>query len=207
MTYHGSIEIDQNRCLIITGDPLVDAESGQVYSAELWLKTSFAVRDATTREPAHFNQSGALDDSQDLTEPRIVRHDEIVQQVVGIYSDLDGITRVSTSDNSNAVNQAASDYLTAVAQEYEAPASLDVPYVGLVPIQVDGAIRQVTYSIQSGEGGKTVTPPASTRNTATTSRGTRIGGIRSSTKQPSPSSTRKRPSPHRQQNEGQPFVN
>jgi hypothetical protein len=26
-----------------------------------------------------------------------------------------------------------------------------------VPIQVDGAIRQVTYSIQSGEGGKTVT--------------------------------------------------
>jgi hypothetical protein len=157
LTYHGSIEVDQNRCLFITSDALVDAEQGNVYSAELWLKTSFAVRDATTREPAHFTQSLNLNDSQGLTEPRIVRHDEIVRQVVGVYSDLDGISFVSSTDNSNTVGQAASDYLTAVAQEYEAPESLDVPYVGLVPIQVDGAIRQVTYTIQSGEGGKTVT--------------------------------------------------
>ena len=127
LTYHGSIEIDQNRCLIITGDPLVDAESGQVYSAELWLKTSFAVRDATTREPAHFTQPLALDDSQDLTEPRIVRHDEIVQQVVGIYSDLDGTTQVSTSDNSNAVNGRQA-ITSRRCEEYEAPASLDVPH-------------------------------------------------------------------------------
>jgi hypothetical protein len=157
LNYHGAIEIDQNRCLIITGDPLVASQSGLISPANLWLKTSFAVRDATTREPAHFTQPLALDDSQNLTEPRIVRHDEIVRQVVGIYSVSSGMSQVSTNDNSNAVGQAASAYLTAVAQEYQAPASLDVPYVGLVLIQVDGAIRQVTYSIQSGEGGKTVT--------------------------------------------------
>lgn len=38
-----------------------------------------------------------------------------------------------------------------------------MPYVGIVPIQVDGAIHQVTYSIHSGEGGSCLT--RASRNT------------------------------------------
>jgi hypothetical protein len=161
LIYHGSITVDQNRCLVITGDPLIDNESGANLPATLWLKTSFSVCDATTREPVHYTQSLPLGGSTGLTQPQIVRHDEIVRQVRGAFSASGSVG--GGTDNSSLVSQAASYYLQAVAQQYQPVESLDVPYVGIVPIQVDGAIRQVTYSIQSGEGGSCLT--RASRNT------------------------------------------
>lgn len=156
LTYHGSIQVDQNRCLVITADQLITVDEGEIAPAVLWLKTSFALRDPDTREPSHYTQSYPLDGSPNLTQPQIVRHDELVLQVRG---DFDG----GTSDNSSVISQAATYYLDAVAAQYQPVESLDVPYVGIVPIQVDGAIHQVTYSIHSGEGGSCLT--RASRNT------------------------------------------
>ncbi len=162
LTYHGSIQIDQNRCLVITGDPLVDSEHGNDMPAQLWLKASFSIRAPSDREPFRYTQTVPLPSSLNATPPRVVRHDEVVLQVRGVYSMSNGITQTGATDNSAAVT-AAANYLAVTAGEYVTDSSLDVPYVGIVPIQVDGAIRQVTYTIQSGEGGKTLT--RASRNT------------------------------------------
>ncbi|HUE13774.1 MAG TPA: hypothetical protein VMR25_06385 [Planctomycetaceae bacterium] len=163
LTYHGSIQIDQNRCLVITGDPLVDSEYGRNLPARIWLKTSFSIRAPANREPYRYTQLFPLPGSPNLTQPRVVRHDEVVLQVRGVYDTSNGITQTAETDNSSWVGAAANYYLQATADQYETTDSLDVPYVGIVPIQVDGAIQQVTYSIQSGEGGKTLT--RASRNT------------------------------------------
>jgi hypothetical protein len=163
LTYHGSIQIDQNRCLVITGDPLVDSEYGRNLPARIWLKTSFSIRAPANREPYRYTQLFPLPGSPNLTQPRVVRHDEVVLQVRGVYDTSNGITQTGQTDNSSWVGAAANYYLQATADQYETTDSLDVPYVGIVPIQVDGAIQQVTYSIQSGEGGKTLT--RASRNT------------------------------------------
>jgi hypothetical protein len=163
LTYHGSIQVDQNRGLVVTGDPLVSCQYGQNLPATLWLKTSFSLRDPVTREPSHYTQSYSLDGSSNLTQPQIVRHDELVLQVRGIYSSSGGISLTGETDNSGVISQAATYYLQAVAAQYQPVDSLDVPYVGIVPIQVDGAIHQVTYSIQSGDGGSCLT--RASRNT------------------------------------------
>ncbi len=160
LTYHGSIQVDQNRCLVITGDQLVNCQYNQNLPATIWLKTSFSLRDPDSQEPAHFTQLMALDGSTNPTQPQIVRHDEVVLQVRGGFNASGG---GSGSDNSGLVSQAASSYLQAVAAQYQPAESLDVPYVGIVPIQVDGAIQQVTYSIHSGEGGSCLT--RASRNT------------------------------------------
>jgi hypothetical protein len=154
--YHGSISVDQGRCLVITGDPLLSNQSNGNVPAMIWVKTSFSLRDPVTREPAHYTQSYPLDGSPNLTQPQVVRHDELVLQVRG---DFNG----GTTDNSSVISQAATYYLQAVAQQYQPVDSLDVPYVGIVPIQVDGAIHQVTWSIHSGEGGSCLT--RASRNT------------------------------------------
>jgi hypothetical protein len=151
LTYHGSIQVDQNRCLVITADQLLANEEGENEPAELWVKTSFSLRDVDTREPVHYTLSYPLDGSPNLTQPQIVRHDELTLQVRGAFGGGPG------TDNSSVISQAANYYLDAIAAQYQSVQSLDVPYVGIVPIQVDGTICQVTYSIQSGEGGACLT--------------------------------------------------
>lgn len=163
LTYHGPLHVDQARCLVITGDALVFGNAGRNLPASIWLKTSFSLRDPNTGEPCRFTQTLPLPASPNLTPPRVVRHDEIVLQVRGVYNTSNGIAQTGTTDNSDSVTSAADYYLESTADQYVTDVSLDVPYVGIVPIAVDGAIRQVTYSIQSGEGGKTLT--RASRNT------------------------------------------
>ena len=150
LPYHGSIRVDQGRCLITTEDQLIRCQADENMPATIWLKTFFSLRDPDSGEPAHYTQQLTLDDSSNLTEPQVVRHDEIALQVRGGFSG-------GATDNSSLVSSAASYFLQAVAAQYEPVESLDVPYVGIVPIQVDGVIRQVTYSIHSGEGGSCLT--------------------------------------------------
>jgi hypothetical protein len=156
LPYHGSIRVDQGRCLITAEDQLIRCQANENMPATIWLKTSFSLRDPDSGEPAHYTQQMTLDDSSNVTEPHVVRHDEIALQVRGGFGG-------GATDNSSLVSSAASYFLQAVAAQYEPVESLDVPYVGIVPIQVDGAIRQVTYSIHSGEGGSCLT--RASRNT------------------------------------------
>ena len=86
LPYHGSIRVDQGRCLITTEDQLIRCQADENMPATIWLKTSFSLRDPDSGEPRAYTQQLTLDDSSNLTEPQVVRHDEIALQVRGGFS-------------------------------------------------------------------------------------------------------------------------
>jgi hypothetical protein len=66
---------------------------------------------------------------------------------VGQFDDNFNLTGATDNVNSDNLQQETNYYLDAAQAQYVEVDSLDVPYVGLIPIQVDGLISQVTYSI------------------------------------------------------------
>lgn len=58
-------------------------------------------------------------------------------------------------NNENEVEAAADYYLSAAAEDYQAKAPTTASYPGIVPIQLDGAIRQVTFSASNQASPKT----------------------------------------------------
>ncbi len=90
------------------------------------------------------------DGPQSGTGPRILKHDEIVTTVYPVYDpNTYKVQKVVT--NFDQVNQECDFYLNAANLEYQTPTPQDVQYMGLIPIDLDGAIQQVTWRID-GQG-------------------------------------------------------
>jgi hypothetical protein len=155
-TYKNGITIDEARWLILTDDRLYSVDANQNYvPANIQIKIAYSVRDDTW-EFYRFTQDMQLDSTLD-TQPRIIHRDEIFGKAVGSFK-VDFTLRDYTDNfDTDNLGQEANYYLKAAAQEYIEQDSFDVPYVGIVPIQVDGLIQQVTYTISSGPGGSTMT--------------------------------------------------
>jgi hypothetical protein len=89
-------------------------------------------------------------DAGSRTGPRVIRRDDVTETVRGTYTEDSGrFTLVSFRSNveTDQLDGAADSYLDAAQAEYSLDEKLDVPYVGLLPIEPDGAIQQVTFSI------------------------------------------------------------
>ncbi len=156
-TYKNGVSVDEERWLIITDDRLYSVNSGGTYSpANIQIKIAYSVRDPSTWEFARYTQDLQLN-SAVPTQPRIIRRDDICGKAVGSFDSNFKLTGFTDNTDSDNLNREANYYLQAAAQEYIEQDSLDVPYAGLVPIQVDGLIQQVTYTIASGPGGSTMT--------------------------------------------------
>jgi hypothetical protein len=151
--YRDPITVDADRCLVITQDPLIRYVNGAIQPAFLALKVAFSVRDLQTWEPYRFNVSQSLN-TQSQTQPRIIHREEIFAKVWGQdYDNYFNLTNSSDNTSSDNLYDQANYYLQAAAQDYIEQDSFDVPYAGLVYIQVDGLIQQVTWSISCPSGG------------------------------------------------------
>ena len=155
-TYKNGITVDEDRWLIITEDQLYSVSNGKYSPANIQVKIAYSVRDSDTWEFFRYTQDLQLS-SAVPTQPRIIRHEDIFGKSVGTFDNNFDLTDFTDNTDSDDLNAEANYYLQAAAQEYIEQDSLDVPYAGLVPIQVDGLIQQVTYSISSGPGGSTMT--------------------------------------------------
>jgi hypothetical protein len=156
-TYKNGLTVDEERWLIITNDPLYSVDSGGNYvPANIQIKIAYSVRDPDTWEFFRYTKDKQLN-SAVPTPPRILRREDIFGKAVGSFDDQFNLTGFTDNTNSDSLDQEADYYLQAAAQEYIEQDSFDVPYAGLVPIQVDGLIHQVTYTIASGPGGSTMT--------------------------------------------------
>jgi hypothetical protein len=119
-------------------------------AATLALQTSFAVLDADTKAPVRFEKTYRFPGVQYGTGPRILRHDELTLTRAARYTSAGKLLRVDS--NLADVNREADHYLTAAALEYQTPRSRDITYAGLLPINPDGSIQQVSWSVAQGEG-------------------------------------------------------
>jgi hypothetical protein len=166
--YKDGIDVDPDRMLIVTQDKLYSMATSAVVEgaiipignnyapANIQIKIAYSIRHDDTWEFYRFAQSMNLN-SQLQTQPQIVHREEIFTKTVGQFDQNFALTGFSDNTQSDNLQQEASYYLQAAAQEYIEQDSFDVPYAGIVPIQVDGLIQQVTYTIASGPGGSTMT--------------------------------------------------
>jgi hypothetical protein len=87
------------------------------------------------------------------TADKIIHHEEMVYWSIPNYDLKNNHALKSTTDNSAAFDAEANFYLDAYQAEVQVITPGDATYAGLLPIPLDGAIRQVTWS--TGPGGAT----------------------------------------------------
>ena len=163
--------VDEDRWLIITEDQLLIYDENNEYQpAAVAVKICYSVRDSKTWEASRYTRTRNLSQSSNNTQARILHQEDVFVKIRGTYGqwqtgeDATGNTipqlnLTGSTDNleSDKIDQEADYYLDAAENEYIEQDSFDIPYAGIVPIQVDGLIHQVTYTIDAGPGGKTMT--------------------------------------------------
>ena len=120
-----------------------------VRAADIYLGISFPVKHQTTREQHRVWREIALG-GKNGTGAKIIRVEEISGMIRANYNADGEITSWTT--NSTDLNAEADLQLKAALASYQAKASQERSYAGLVPINPDGAIQQVTFSAVEGQG-------------------------------------------------------
>jgi hypothetical protein len=121
--------------------------------AQLWLLTSFSIRDATWSW-VRYRQTQQIPGAHWNTGTRILRHEEVQQTVQANYEMLKPVKGsvqqflgLTTTLDQTEINY----YLAAALAEYDQPPPQEVLYPGILAVSPDGAIEQVTWTIdQSG---------------------------------------------------------
>ena len=111
---------------------------------ELYFVTSYHVRNPDTNQFVRFSRSRALAVSGTPTYsvPRMS-----LQQTIVAHYDDDGITVESVDDNLDEVGALAESMLNILQSQFLGALSAVVTYRGVAPVQLDGARRQVSWSV------------------------------------------------------------
>lgn len=162
--YRRAFTIDTARGLVIFAEPVYRnthaSATGSagfevvVGPAELVLRAACSVRDpeSLTLERYHRQRSTGAGGG---TAPRYLRHDEIVLTHTPQYAQSYALMGVET--NAADVHPMADHYLDAAEAEYEIVEPQFAIYPGVVSVELDGAIRQVSFRIGGSGATTTVT--------------------------------------------------
>lgn len=144
--------IDTDRTIVTTSRAMVflnpPNSSGLTFftPATLFIGCAVLVRDATTWQPVryeYFKQIGTGTNKSFCAE--FVK-DDIQPWYVSQYN-LDGSYNGTTTNNENDVSNQCQYYAESIAKTFETVLSNTRTYIGLFPIDMDGAIEQITYRI------------------------------------------------------------
>jgi len=161
--YRGTFSLDTERGIVKFAEPVmkVDSTGAAFAPAELYLIVAHGVKDAYTlqdvRQTYERGLSGASSGNDAGTGPAVFRRDDIVATITTQYDTNNNPT--DTTDNLNAIDQEAENFLDAAEASFETVETDFVEYAGLVPINPDGAISQVSWS-----GGPAGTVTRASRN-------------------------------------------
>lgn len=152
--YTGGFAIDAQLGLVKFGDAVyqLDADGNQV-DAAIYLRTGVTVRDPITLAFERYSRDLVYPGGQWGTGPRAYKHDELEYQTITHY-DANGYVAWA-EHNETRLLQECDYYLAAANLEYQATQAISITYAGLVPINPDGAIQSVSWSVGGG--------PATTR--------------------------------------------
>lgn len=108
--------------------------------AEVYIVCSYHVRDKDTRQYiAHTHERRVANNG---TGDYPLHRPDLVRRIIATY---DGKTVDETKDNLEELKRLLDESIDALAAEFQSSESVVKRYRGLVPVVVDGAIRQVTY--------------------------------------------------------------
>jgi hypothetical protein len=120
--------------------------------ADLILETGCLVCDEETDQVVRWKESLSLGG---LTPPEEAVREDLQVGVIGRYGDrhaLQGFTLLDAADT----KRRAEYYLLGMAAKYRATGAESRQYVGIWPIDLDGAVQQVTWSMNPAEGPTTI---------------------------------------------------
>ncbi len=184
--YNRGFTLDMARGLVIFSEPVYrNATPSEAKvtpaPAQLVLRTKCQVRDAETlslvRHVHERSTGGSLG-----TSPQYIRREELVVSHVPTYdpatyalettSTTDPRVVSSVSSTADEVNAAADHYIDSAIDEYAQPEPRQVQVAGLHPLNLDGVIQQITYSV-GGAGAMTTIARGSEPSHIATSHGER----------------------------------
>lgn len=129
------------------------------------LYTSMQIRSEVGQVPSRFEWGGTLAGVPDLgCPPEIIRHPELGAVFRAVRRDRDKAL-VTVASNLDDIIPPAEYFLNAANAKYNADVATDRTYAGVVPIEPNGAIQQVTWSVGGGQ-------PATTRASRNTEHST-----------------------------------
>lgn len=151
--YSRNFTIDTKKGIIKFGEPLfsflTDPETGDrvTVSARLALRVAVKFRDATTRAFVRYELERKI--GQDVTKALVIRREEIRLGRKMFFNQMETLKQFAfTSDNQVDADKEANHYLDAKQKELaEISRPQEVGYNGIIPIEVDGAIQQVTWNV------------------------------------------------------------
>lgn len=136
------------------GSPV--APGSATLPASLWLRTAFHVRDPETRATVCYERHRILDKSNPVT--KFIHRDDLAYRLTfrpdgtpAWQSSGGGIVsqqwKWTTEDNKKPIDESCDFILDQVENQLRILTPRTVLYIGLVPQRLDGAIRQVTWTI------------------------------------------------------------
>jgi hypothetical protein len=142
---HERIEIphrlDSERGIVIFDEPVAKLnDDDQFVAADVFFVCSYNVRDPETYSEVYhgYIRQIANNGTGDLP----LHRPELSRRIVAQYNRT-AVT--GTTDNVDALNAQLDAHITALAFEFQQVSSVAKRYRGLIPIVIDGAIRQVSY--------------------------------------------------------------
>lgn len=151
--YSGDFQIDTSRGIVKFAKPVTkynNAAAGDFKEtfADLFLTVAFPVEDLKTRIAVRTIIERRLPGRKRGTGPLLLQHPEIIQTTRQTFTN--DVRPLAVLDNFNDVLIEANHYLDAVQEEFRTTPSKDIQYAGLLPIQPDGAIHQVSWRVGPG---------------------------------------------------------
>jgi hypothetical protein len=146
--YWGGFSIDAERGLVQFSAPVYQindaAANGAAFQeAAIRLITAAHVRDPDTWAWIRYTRDLQLNPGGNFS--KVYKHGEAYLAVLPVYDDSGNLESFTT--NTEALNAEADAYLQAALDEFQTGQPQERTYSGLVPIDPDGAIQQVSWSV------------------------------------------------------------
>lgn len=150
--YTGQFSVDTARGIVQFSAPVFKNNTGtnKWEPAELYLDISYSARN-NSGQVIRQGVSRTLTDPSTDTEPQLIRQEEIERTIIAAYSAIATRDPGNDEDNVTDVLDEAGYYLDNIEDAMEANSAGHGSYAGLKNIELDGKIRQVSWSIGGGQ--------------------------------------------------------
>lgn len=151
--YKEGFSIDGEAGIVKFSAPVFYTSGGDIEQARLFLDCAHVIR-GKSGLPIRYTREDKFPGKSFNAGLRVIKHEDLVRTV---YFEYDPTTNAikKTHDNMATVAKQAEPYLTAAASEYFRPPGNERAYRGLVAIEPDGNILQVTWSVGVSGGAST----------------------------------------------------
>lgn len=139
--YEGGFKILTDQGIVVTSNPVVKMEAEVAEEPDLFLTTSYHVRDADHHAYDRAFKQVALSPTP-CTGPRVYVEDAVQRMV---YAEYEGTGITDTFDNDGTVIDQLDEIISAKLASFTARTMYNVTYHGLKLLRCNGGVRQVRY--------------------------------------------------------------